>query len=143
MSRGLDAVLRVRRLTERRRQAEKARAAQDVESARAVRSAAVAAREASRPTSDLELRAAALVLERLGGMATHDDVIQADQRLLAALRADEVAAARRVEASIEVRSVERLQERRRLDAARAAARKAEQQLDDIAIQRWGRQRGRR
>ncbi|MTV27343.1 hypothetical protein FTX61_18270 [Nitriliruptoraceae bacterium ZYF776] len=141
MSRGLAAVLRVRQLAERRRLADQARATTEVERARAVRAAAIAARDVQ-PPAEIEIRAAALVLRRLGGVAAHDDVLHADHQLLAAIRAEELAAARRVEASIEVRSVERLTERRRQDAARAAARRADQQLDDIAVQRWGRQEGR-
>jgi flagellar biosynthesis chaperone FliJ len=133
----LKAVLRVRSLMERRALAEHAMAEREAAAARATVEHARAARSAHRSGFG-PMTAAGLTGARAGAMALHDDVLRADQQELAAGREAELAGQRRVEAAIARRSVERLDERRTVAAATAAAKRVERQLDDLAIDRWRR-----
>ncbi len=144
MSRGsqerLGVVLRLRTLVERRRLAEAAEAA---------RAASSAAREHRERTVRFHEQAVApsttvtveeLVSRRLDALALGDDLSEAHDAYLAAVRDERRATARRTEAGVRRRSVERLAERRTTEAARLASRRSELQLDAAALERWRRQR---
>jgi hypothetical protein len=133
----LQAVLRVRTLLERRALAEQATAERAATQARAVAERARAARAGYRAGTGGTTRDA-LTGARVGTLALQESVLRADQADLAASRDAELAAQRRVQASVARKSVERLEERRSAATAAAAAKRVERQLDDLAIDRWRR-----
>jgi hypothetical protein len=133
----LAAVLRVRSLLERRALAAQAVAEHEAATARAVAERARETRAAHRERTG-PVSTAGLASARVGALALQDGVLRARQQVTNTTREAELAATRRVEASVARRSVERLDERRRAATAAAVAKRVERQLDDLAIDRWRR-----
>jgi hypothetical protein len=131
----LALVVRVRELAEHRRLAERAAAATAVREAVAARAAAADAYDGHRPDPG-PTRPAVLTAHRLAGVALGEDVERTVDVERLADRDLELAEARRVEAAVARRSVERLADRQRAAAAVAAIRAADRQMDDLALQRW-------
>jgi hypothetical protein len=131
------SVLRVRELAERRALGEAAAAQRDVRSAAEARAArvealAAAVQPAGRALTPLELRTL-----QLRGLAAHDLVVDAVSEVeLAEERHAELVRAWSL-ASVQRRSVERLAERRRIEAAVAARQAADKALDEIVLLRRG------
>jgi hypothetical protein len=133
----LKVVLQVRELFERRRLTEQAVADQVVRDAEARREMAEAARDA-RPLPTGATDVAALVQDRIGGLAMNDAVEGAVQQERLSRRSAEGAHERWIEASKARRSTERLHERRSSEAALLAAKVAQTQLDAVALEGWRR-----
>lgn len=133
----LSAVRRVRELLESRRLAELADAERAASRAIDARRQARAARE-QQGVAGGRRSLDQLAADRAAMLAALDLVTDADRQVDDADRAVATARQRFTEAAIERRSVERIESRRAAEQARAAARRADRQLDDLAIIRWGR-----
>lgn len=133
----LGVVVRVRELFEQRRLAERAAAAVEVRAAASSHGAALAAHREHVPAPG-PLDPASLRAHRLAGVALGDVAEVAEQRYDAAVRAELEAGRRLVTAATARRSVERLAERQRVEAALVARRLADRRMDDLALQSWRR-----
>lgn len=133
----LGAVRRVRELVVNRRLAELAAAERTAAEALAARRDARAARAEVRGPRG-RLQPSDLAAARIGQLAAVEDIAEADRRSSDADRVVATARATWVAAAVDHRSVERIETRRAADRTREAARRAERQLDDLAIVRWQR-----
>lgn len=134
----LRVVLHVRELVERRRLAERVAAEQTLHLAGLRREAAERARDTPAAMPDGDGGLGAMQLHRLGGVALSEAAEAAAGAQAAAARDVAAATGRYVEAAVAHRSVERLAERRRTEAATQAAKAAERQLDAVALETWRR-----
>ena len=133
----LKTVIRVRELAERRRLAEQAQALRDAEAADAARDQADAAfTGAAVPAGDTT--AVVLHSYRASIIALGEAVEDAEGTSAAAHQQVERAQQLTVEAAIERRSAERLEQRRDAAEAASVSREAQRRADETALQIWRR-----